>query len=116
LAIEAVESRSLAVVEEIGDDVGNVVLLDACGDVLAISTTVDSHVVGEDASFGDRFGGVGEIQVPGYVWGGVVGTMEVVVEDYGIFVGQGTILERCCEDCGQDGRENKNSIHDDSIR
>lgn len=87
LAVKVVVVANLTVVEELSDDSRNVVSLDTSGDVLTITTTVDIHAVGVDASGGDLLGGGSKLRVPFEVACRVVGTVDVVVGKDDLLVG-----------------------------
>jgi len=87
LTVQVGEPLLLAVVEEVGDDGGDVARLDTGGDVLAITTTVDGNVVLVLAAGGNGRSGAGKIITPGNIGSGVVGAVEVVVEDGNVLVG-----------------------------
>lgn len=107
LAIKVCEVLDLAVVEEIGNDGGDVVALDSGGDVLAVPTAINitvccqrnSHdevdnarhlrVVCVDAAGGDLTGAGSETFVPLEICDGVVLAVQVVRDDDLTLVGGG---------------------------
>lgn len=97
LSVKTVEVWGFAVVEHVGDDVGDVGGLDACSNVLAIAATVDSHVVGEVAALGNDLSGSCEASSPCHVRSRVVGAVEVMLKDNLENVSCGSIR---CTACG----------------
>jgi len=69
LAVKAGKVVDLAVVEEIGDDGGDVVFRCTSSDVLAIAATTSLHVVGVVAAVGNLERNAGKVAIPGYVAG-----------------------------------------------
>lgn len=89
LTVKAIEPINLAVVEEVGDDSGDVGSLDTGGDVLTVSTTIVVDVVSIDTAGSDAGGGRCEVIVPDKRAGGVVGAVNVVVSDDPLLVSGG---------------------------
>lgn len=87
LAVKVVVVVNLAVVEELSDDSRDVVSFNTSGDVLAVTTTIDVHAVGVDASGGDLLGGGSKLRIPLEVACRVVGTVDVVVGEDDLLVG-----------------------------
>jgi len=78
-AVQAVEPVDLTVVEEVGNDVGDLRCRSAGGNVLTVAAATSSGVVGVVARVCNFKGNGGEGCVPGGGRGGVVGTVDVVV-------------------------------------
>ena len=90
--VVAPKPANFVIVEHIRDDIGDVVWWDAGSDVLAVAAAVDSGVVTVDAAGSDFGGGGGEGRGPGYGGRGVVGAVDVVVVEDGVFVVEGAGL------------------------
>ena len=69
LAVKTVEEVDFTVVEEVGNDCGDVGGLDTGGNVLTVSTTVGVDIVGVDTGGGDGGSSAGKTGVPGEVRG-----------------------------------------------
>lgn len=89
LTVKAVEPVDLTVVEEVGDDSGDIGSFDTSGNVLTVATTVGVDIVGVNTGSSDGGSSAGKTGVPGEVRGRVVGTVVVVVVDDGLLVGGG---------------------------
>lgn len=89
LAVEVGVVADFAVVEQLGDDSGDVVGLDTSGNVLTVVTAIDIHAVGVDASGSNLGGSGGERRVPLEGRSRVVGTVDVVVVNNALLVGGG---------------------------
>lgn len=87
LTVETVVPVDLAVVEEVGNDGRDVAGLDTCGDVLAIATGALGHVVSVDAAGSDLSSSLLEVAVPNESRGGMVGAVDIVVNQDSLLVG-----------------------------
>jgi hypothetical protein len=78
LAVETIEGRDLAVVEEFCDDGCYVVRGKTSGDVLTVATTVGCGVVSINTSRGDLGGSRCKTIIPDEVASGMIGTVDIV--------------------------------------
>jgi len=79
LAIQASEVANLVVVEQLGDDGRDVAGWCASSDVLTVSSTIGSYIVGIHARASNLLGCSSEAIIPSKSWRGVVGAMRVMV-------------------------------------
>ncbi len=86
LAVEVVEPANLTVVEQVGDDSGDVGGIYTGRNVLTVPSAVDSLVVGVPAASGDLGRCAGERRRPGEVRRGVIVAVDVVVEQRNVGV------------------------------
>jgi len=89
LAVKTVEPVDLTVVEQLGNDSGDVVGWDTSSNVLAVSSSTGSGVVLVNTGLGDRESDACKVGVPGDGAGRVVGTVDVVVVQNNLLVGGG---------------------------
>jgi len=86
LAEKASEVADLVVVEELGDDRGDVAGWRTGSNVLAVASTVGRGVVSVDARASDLLSRGGQTGIPRESWSRVVGTVSIVMRNNGLAV------------------------------